>query len=365
MIMCNIKIMKNSGLNVVIDLQLYFYKMAHVHSYKTGNFLYKEEHKKVLVKSVFNYIMSSMSFMKNKERMIFVTDSRDGSWRSRIESNSVYKKTRNKDYKFNIDEFFVCLNDFTQILKDNNLYHVSASGIEGDDLVFIISTVLYNANKKVVIMSADSDLMQLLKSGNNEFVLMYKGDGEWVVSDNYQQECCGPVDDFDFLKSDNISNLVGSSPTQVNPIKTILLKIMAGDKGDNVLSSYYYDRSGKETSFTHLRAAEVINVMESNGIDFSHDYLKSLWNEENIRIELAKMMFNVVGKNSTDHITVSNGILRNMRYVWLNRSVYDDITYNSMKSACESVLLNKNFFNKQKEAIDNLNDNIFIGTKYE
>jgi 5'-3' exonuclease len=351
-------------INVIVDLQLMFYKMAFVNSYKTDGFLYKESHGKVLVKSVFDYVMSGLSFMRSKERVVFVTDSRGDTWRSFIEKDSQYKKNRDKDFKFNIDQFFVCLEDFTKIISDAGLYHLSVSGAEGDDLIYMVSRAMYTAGMKVVIMSEDSDLLQLLRESSSAFVVMYRGN-DWAVSNTYSRSG-GPVDDLDWLKPDQITDLVGENPMRVNSVHIALIKIMSGDKGDNVKSSYFYDRSGKETSFTELRAKQAIENMErSAGVALTQKYLSQLWESEDERINLAKNMFLAVGKNSTNHVAVAENIKRNMRYVWLDARAYDEWVAKDMQSACEALLLDKEAYKRQRVALDNLHGGIFDGTKYE
>jgi 5'-3' exonuclease len=134
-------------------------------------------------------------FKTNKSNIVFCIDCpRSEIWRNDIYDK--YKQSRIKKDNFNSDIFDL----FEDYLSKNNYKCCRFDNLEADDIVYLIQNKL-NAKAKIVIITNDSDYLQMYSSNVKIFNMQFK---DLSLKINY------------------------------SPSIELLLKIIMGDKSDNI-----------------------------------------------------------------------------------------------------------------------------------
>jgi DNA polymerase-1 len=156
--------------------------------------------KHLMISSIFN-----MAKKFEPSKMVLAFDGyREMTWRKKIypEYKAHRKQARDKSI-VDFDKFYPVFNELIVELKSifTNIYTMKIDGTEGDDIIAILSTKKF-ADHKIVIVSSDKDMNQLL------------------TNDNIQQ--------YDPIKNRMVESL--------NPKRNLLIKVIAGDPSDNIKS---------------------------------------------------------------------------------------------------------------------------------
>lgn len=132
------------------------------------------------------------------------------------EGGSEYRKGIFKEYKAQRKELhekhksvFIQMDTARKFFRELNVRQIRLKGVEGDDLMGILSNHFANPNK-VIIVSADRDLLQLVKSNISVFRPMGKR-SELITTNNFARKLNG-LSTKEFIK----------------------IKSLVGDKGDNI-----------------------------------------------------------------------------------------------------------------------------------
>jgi 5'-3' exonuclease len=186
----------------------------------------------------------------------FVSDSRQKSWRKKI--NKDYKAKRKKDS--DIDWTFV-YDTYNRFKENVNVRVLESPNIEGDDW---ISYVVKESNKEGysnLIISNDHDIKQLLHFDLDNFFInmmtneMYKK-GKIFLPQNWKlfldKVKTQPSDDI-FNLNDNKEFLVFMDVLtnkyqvdEIDCVKSLIIKIISGDASDNIRSVWSKkDKSGR------------------------------------------------------------------------------------------------------------------------
>ena len=193
----------------------------------------------------YNKITTSFPF----DAIYFIADSKR-NWRKTIYPE--YKGKRKKDLDIDWDFVFDTFDKFKEYVNNKpncNLYQIDP--FEGDDLIAHIVTESNKNGSSNIIISNDSDLQQLLEYNvNKDYINMiynYKFNDEKIyVPENYkiflqhiEDTTDGDIfnlnNDIEFLNYfDTITNR--AKIIQINKEESYFKKIVAGDKGDNILS---------------------------------------------------------------------------------------------------------------------------------
>jgi len=113
------------------------------------------------------------------------------------------RKDNQGKYPLNKDAFMVALNNMIEAFETvfGNIYTIHAEECEGDDIIAVLTTQVFTKeNEKVIIVSGDSDLNQLLSRPN--------------------------VRQYDPRKN--------SFFNVINPKMELEIKLLSGDKSDNI-----------------------------------------------------------------------------------------------------------------------------------
>ena len=193
------------------------------------------------------------------EKTYLVSDSREKSWRKDIYDK--YKASRKRDTDIDWEFVYQTYSDFKENFSKKGFRILEAANIEGDDW---ISYILDTANKKGIsniIVSNDYDIKQLLKFNVDENFInimtneMYNKT-KLFMPKNYniffaKLKKFNNNDIFSLNNNQDFYKLISSflerhEIIEIDPIKSLLLKIISGDVSDNIESVYTtYGATGK------------------------------------------------------------------------------------------------------------------------
>lgn len=227
------------------------------------------------ISSVFNYDM-----------IYFISDSKQ-SWRKSYYKE--YKEGRKKDSKIDWQFVFDTYDTFKEnIITRNNCQVFTIDPFEGDDIMAHIINETNKEGYSNLIISNDNDIHQLLRFDvvNDYINIQYNhkfNDERLFVPQNYNlffNHVEENADD-DIFDLNNDSEFVEHferlkarcTVVEVDPEKSFFLKIVTGDKGDNILSPVKFDKSmrgiGKAGGETVWK---MYKERYPEDIDFDSDY---------------------------------------------------------------------------------------------
>lgn len=152
--------------------------------------------------NILSSIFESIEF-HTPSRVVVAIDSR-GSWRKDIfEAYKAHRKLQKSKVELNRDKFFPAIDRLVEEMTAlfSNVYFLKVDRCEADDIIAVLCNKVYNKiQNEVVIISTDSDLNQLMRHKN--------------------------VRQYDPGKKDFVQS--------VNPIRAKEVKILSGDKSDNI-----------------------------------------------------------------------------------------------------------------------------------
>ena len=200
-----------------------------------------------------------------------VSDSKEKSWRKKINSN--YKAQRKKDSDIDWEFVFGCYNEFKDSIKDK-IKILEAPNVEGDDWISYLVDKCNSESRSSIIISNDYDIKQLLKFSlsplfinimSNEFFNKQK----LFLPKNYQMflNAVNKLDNNDiFNLNDNqdFINLITSfiekyEIQEVNPVESLIIKIISGDVSDNISSAWSVMKNGKRRGIAEKGAKNLFD----------------------------------------------------------------------------------------------------------
>lgn len=247
-----------------------------------GNYLLSKTvfplHKgKKLYGSLFNVLKKSLTDFRNNypySNVYFVSDSRNKSWRKNI--YPAYKDNRKKDNKIDWDFCHRTYDEFKQYLRDNTRIKVlEGDEIEGDDWISYLVNKSNNSGVSTVVVTNDYDIKQMV---NMSFEPLYIN---FIVNEMHSsRKIFLPEHYILFIKKlqDNISesnlfdinndshflslinNFINNCETHtVKPYETLILKMITGDKGDNIFSAWSRLKNGRRNGIGETIGAKIMD----------------------------------------------------------------------------------------------------------
>jgi len=230
-----------------------------------------------------NYILSRLVFTLHKNNLLFgalhkslenainnyrkwypfanvylVSDSKEKSWRKQLTKS--YKANRKKDN--DIDWTFV-YNAYDEFKK--SMSHIvtilEAPTVEGDDWISFLVTKANNEGRSTIIVSNDHDIKQIVGYSLNPLYInimsneMYNKE-KLFMPKNYQIF----ISKVKELPNDDIFNLNDNSDylglldrflkkyeiIEIDPMESLVVKIISGDQSDNIGSVWSQVKNGKK-----------------------------------------------------------------------------------------------------------------------
>lgn len=312
-------------MNIIFDGNYLFHKTLGVFkSAKEGELkqdlnmteLFKEkEHQAQFFRKLIIDFCNTVRIFENVDKVLFVFDS--PSWRK--EKYSWYKSKGEKDElqlmleseeKEGWDAFYKIMDKMVLHLTSKGFPVSKTLNFEGDDLCYFFGKHYSSKKEKTVIISGDKDLLQFL----DEYICVYRN--------NSLAPAFFCIDDSFLLQvGETILKKYKKTKIEiVDPEKHTFLKMLAGDKGDNV--NNLFSGLGPKTAEGFFEKMKSIGLEKPNFNDL--DYLTKLCN--------------IIAEGSKKAPTVDElqiNLLTNVDVMWLNEAVY---TETQLKVAEKEVL---------------------------
>ena len=230
-----------------------------------------------------NYILSKNTFTLHKNNLLFgalhkslentvnnyrkwypfanvylVSDSKEKSWRKQLTTN--YKATRKKDSDIDWTFVYGAYGEFKDSMK-GLVKVLEAPHVEGDDWISFLVNKANNEGRSTIIVSNDYDIKQIVNYGLEPLFInimtneMYNKE-KLFLPKNYQiflnKVSKLPSDDI-FSLNDNTDFLLlldrfinKYEINEINPVESLMVKIISGDTSDNIGSVWSVVKNGKK-----------------------------------------------------------------------------------------------------------------------
>jgi len=228
-----------------------------------------------------NYILSKLVFSLHKHNLLFgglqkslentlnnyrkwypfaniylLSDSKEKSWRKQLSTD--YKATRKKDSDIDWNFVYSTYSDFKESVVGYKI--LESPHVEGDDWLSYLVTKANNDGRSTIIVSNDYDIKQLVGYSLDPLYInmmtneMYNKEKIFLPI-NYKlfmnKVSHLPNDDI-FKLNDNSEFLKLMSKflnkyeiVEINPVESLFIKIVSGDKSDNISSVWSQVKNGK------------------------------------------------------------------------------------------------------------------------
>ncbi len=284
--------------NIIFDGNYLFYKTLFVFggygAKKGGKTLDTRAEQEVFIRKIATDMSHAIRQFGSPDRIIFAIDSK--SWRKEIdiEENEGYKSNRTKSETINWDNFYGCMNEFAEILEKQGIIVSRIDRAEGDDLMYLWSRYLLKKGENSIIVTGDKDSHQLIRLRENNFVVIYNpnsksrklyadiGFKEWLSSEKINL-----FDASSFMgRSQDLihSALEKIELEEINPVGSIINKVIVGDGGDAVPGIFSWKtktKNGEEkwNRLTTTRASKILEILRKKHAKFNLFDFPSLAND--------------------------------------------------------------------------------------
>ena len=241
-----------------------------------------------------NYILSKLVFTLHKNNLLFgalhkslentisnyrkwypfaniylVSDSKEKSWRKQY--TSAYKATRKKDTDIDWNFVYETYGEFKHGIAAGCKV-LEAPHVEGDDWLSFLVEIANKEGRSTIIVSNDYDIKQIVGYSIDPLYINIMSNEmhsreKLFLPNNYQIF----LDVVSKLPSDDIFNLNDNTEflalmkrfmdkyeiNEINPIESLMIKIISGDQSDNISSVWNVTKNGK-TRGIGAKGAKVI-----------------------------------------------------------------------------------------------------------
>lgn len=230
-----------------------------------------------------NYILSKNTFTLHKNNLLFgalhkslentvnnyrkwypfanvylVSDSKEKSWRKQLTTG--YKATRKKDSDIDWQFVYNAYGEFKESMR-GLVKILEAPHVEGDDWISFLVTKANKEGRSTIIVSNDYDIKQIVGYGLDPLYInimtneMYNKE-KLFLPRNYQvflnKVSRLPNDDIFNLNDNNNFLLLMNrflnryDINEIDPIESLIIKIISGDTSDNIGSVWSQVKNGKK-----------------------------------------------------------------------------------------------------------------------
>jgi 5'-3' exonuclease len=255
-----------------------------------------------------NYILSKNTFTLHKNNLLFgalhkslentinnyrkwypfanvylVSDSKEKSWRKQLTTS--YKATRKKDSDIDWTFVYTAYGEFKDSMK-GLVKVLEAPHVEGDDWISFLVTKANREGRSAIIVSNDYDIKQIVSYGLDPLFInimtneMYNKE-KLFLPKNYQIF----LNKVSKLPSDDIFNLNDNTDflllldrfinkyeiNEINPVESLMVKIISGDASDNIGSVWSVVKNGKKRGIGNKGAQSIYDeyILEFGEINLS------------------------------------------------------------------------------------------------
>jgi len=255
-----------------------------------------------------NYILSKLVFTLHKNNLLYgalhkslentinnyrkwypfaniylVSDSKEKSWRKQY--TSAYKATRKKDTNINWNFVYETYDEFKK-LTAVGCKVLEAPHVEGDDWLSFLVTRANENGRSTIIVSNDYDIKQIVSYGLDPLYINIMSNEMFnkeklFLPKNYQIF----LNKVSKLPNNNIFELNDNSEflslmdrfinkyeiNEINPVESLMVKIISGDTSDNIDPVWSVVKNGKKRGIGNKGAQSIYDeyILEFGDINLS------------------------------------------------------------------------------------------------
>lgn len=324
---------------------------------------------KTLFGSLFNTMKRVVADFRNNypyNEVFFVSDSKKGSWRKTLYKE--YKENRKKDSDIDWDFCYRTYDEFKEYLKSETRIKVlEGDEVEGDDWISFLVDKSNTNGHSTVIVTNDHDIKQMVSQSTNPLYIniivneMFS-DNRMFVPSNYEiflnklQESISNSNIFDLNDDNEFMRLLNRFSEvceikSVEPHATLLLKMIIGDKGDNIFSAWTKKTNGRRIGIGETVGKRIADEFLSENIIPDLDSQDSLESLTDIIMEHKKIQH-------YDFDNIVNNLRYNKRLMSLNIVDLPQHIVDRMELGLEDAIKNANNFdrlNQKEDPLKNFN----------
>jgi 5'-3' exonuclease len=315
-----------------------------------------------------NYLLSKMVFTLHKNNLLFgalhksletavnnyrkwypfaniylVSDSKEKSWRKKINTN--YKANRKKDSDIDWEFVFEAYNEFKQSIRSKGIKVLEAPNIEGDDWISFIIEKSNSKGRSTITVTNDHDIKQLIKYVlDPPFINIMSNEmhskQKLFLPKNYQlflSNVRKDIDDDIFNLNDNqefmklLSSFTERCETfEVDPMESLIVKLISGDTSDNISSAWSQVKNGKKRGIAERGAK---SIFDEYLVVFGEPSISDPDLTENIADLICEKK--KLSKSSINNIKLN--IEDNMRLILLNTEYMPEEIVSKMSKVYENI----------------------------
>ena len=335
-------------MNIVVDTSIIAKNVANIYGGDPAFLTLRSEREEVIEKVLeqVDYIVRRYSRV---DRLLYAFDT-GRSFRFSLPYGELYKSCRRAmKLRYNPEGYKTMIDELKQSIDYHGGFYVSADGIEADDIVYYLTTALYEqAKESSLIVSNDRDLQQLVCDDGEQFIAVttYGKNHGHVVSNDFltQTESRQNISDVDafFSQNDGLEEvnrrIIAEKMTRVDPVRLLFAKVWSGDTSDSIPPVLQYStKNGRRQNFTELRAERLFDEKLTGT---SKTALFEAFNDDNKALSLITDSLSAVsGTASQDDIAEALRRIRlNVSYIRLHWSVYPDDVFQRLEQVCLDCL---------------------------
>jgi 5'-3' exonuclease len=315
-----------------------------------------------------NYLLSKMVFTLHKNNLLFgalyksletavnnyrkwypfaniylVSDSKEKSWRKKI--NTKYKSNRKRDNDIDWEFVFQTYNEFKNSIKNKGIKVLEAPNIEGDDWISFLIEKSNSKSRSTIVVTNDHDIKQLIKFDltpptinimSNEMhsrqKLFLPRNYQIFISslkNNNEEDIFNLNDNNDFLKL--ITFFIERCETfEVDPMETLIIKLISGDISDNISSAWSVTKNGKKRGIAERGAK---SIFDDYLVNFGEPNLEDPDLTENI----ADLICEKKKLSKTSIHDIKTNIESNMKLILLNTQYMPSEVVSKMNDIYQEV----------------------------
>ena len=259
------------------------------------------------------------------DQIVVAVDSK--SWRKDLFPEAQYKGTRVQKSDVNWDAVFHVYKEFQEVLAKQGVIIHKVDGAEADDILFGWATQLNTSGKNCIVWTGDRDLIQLVdyNTANDAYSLWYYNTKRKLIAFEGFEEVINARKTDNMSNDDLLFNMGGSDAMhddakeklktwiksnnveieEINCDDFIFLKILQGDKSDNIKSVVTWEKessTGKIRTFsiTEKVAMQILSRYKEIEGDFKIDHF---FNKDRVDI-IVNLIHEIVGKLELGEIKV-------------------------------------------------------------
>jgi 5'-3' exonuclease len=295
-----------------------------------------------------NFLLSKLVFTLNKNNLLYgalhkalensisnyrkwypftnvyiVSDSKEKSWRKKL--TNAYKATRKKDSDIDWSFVYSTYDDFKSSVS-GSIRVLEAPHVEGDDWISFLTSKSNKEGRSTIIVSNDYDIKQIVGYSLNPLWInimtneMYNKE-KLFMPKNYQIY----ISKIKEIPNDDIFNLNDNSEylsmmdkflnkyeiIEIDPVESLLIKIISGDQSDNIGSVWSQIKNGRKRGIGAKGAKTIYD-------NYLQEFGEINLGDPDLYENIADLICEKKKLSKTTIISIKDNIEKNMRLINLD-----------------------------------------------